>query len=863
MLNVKCPSCDANMKLSKPKAGDFSPTCKHCQVQLKLSIRQLPNGSFKHKASLPLENSQAETNASPPKATDGPTQTDDPISKPKRRNLGPYRLIKKLGQGGMGAVFLANQTSLDRQVALKVVKPSLADNPGVMARFTREAYAAAQLIHPNVVQIYDMGQDDGKSYFSMEYVKGKTLRELAGKKPLKPETAAGYILQAARGLQCAHQAGMVHRDIKPGNLLVNQEGLVKVADLGLVKVEGLSEIEGQNISDMVKISASQDITKLGATIGTPYYMAPEQAQWGDVDHRADIYSLGCTFYVLLTGKRPFEGKTADEIASQHASAKLVEPHRVSEDVPEELSAMVTKMMAKQPGDRFQNMADVIDQLEEFLGLKQAGMSTLSENDAIAIENAGREFNAAPLASVRGLAVLALIAVAFLFAVVTSWINWKLAASFCLMPLFAIAAYFVTSGIHHSSILFEKTRELIARSSLLDRGKWIAAATLLIIATYLLGMTPFLIFVAVLGIGLGIGYHLLIDLPTASAREPAIEAANNLIRRWRVKGVDETSLQTFVAKHAPPAWEEFFESLFGYAAKRRIRKQVSAELGKPKPKFRAWRDRIHDRLTGSLKTLSDDDDRRHLRNVEQAGLMGAGLSADEALSQASQIADALVDHGTSLRIAQLEKRLAKADPKFEREKTRESIKRNLADAKSGKYKRKRSKADTIDPKLDRLLGGFPRFLLGCLLVLGSTLWAQQNDLLLSAAQFRALGEHSFDAVKDQATGPDEKAADQVATSIKQQGQLLLDAVAAKPTRPWLVLFYSFDSLIAGLVLIGSAIIGGWRMAIFILPAALIALLGNALGVPDLLPVEIPNLNKTTTLIAFTLLVMGVIFGRRED
>jgi len=395
-----------------------------------------------------------------------------------------------------------------------------------------------------------------------------------------------------------------------------------------------------------------------------------------------------------------------------------------------------------------------------------------------------------------------------------------------MPLFAIAAYFVTSGIHDSSILFEKTRELIARSSLLDRGKWIAAATLLVVATYLLGMTPYLIFVAVLGIGLGIGYHLLIDVPTASAREPAIEAANHLIRRWRVKGVDETSIQTFIAKHAPPAWEEIFENLFGYAAKRRIRKQVSAELGKPKPKFRAWRDRIYDGLTGSLKTLSDDDDRRHLRNVEQAGLMGAGLSADEALSQASQIADALVDHGTSLRIAQLEKRLAKADPKFEREKTRDSIRRNLADAKSGKYKRSRS-------------------------------------LLLSAEQFQKLGRHSIDAVQDQATGPDQQAADRVATSIKQQGQLVLDAAAAKPTRPWLVLFYSFDSLIAGLVLIGSAIIGGWRMAIFILPAALIALLGNALGVPDLLPVEIPNLNKTTTLIAFTLLVMGVVFGRRED
>ena len=119
------------------------------------------------------------------------------------------------------------------------------------------------------------------------------------------------------------------------------------------------------------------------------------------------------------------------------------------------------------------------------------------------------------------------------------------------------------------------------------------------------------------------------------------------------------------------------------------------------------------------------------------------------------------------------------------------------------------------------------------------------------------------MQDQATGPDQQAADRVANSIKQQGQLLLDAVAAKPTRPWLGLFYSFDSLVAGLVLIGSSIIGGWRMAIFMVPAALIALLGSALGMPDLLPVEIPNLNKTTSLIALALLAMGIVFGRRDD
>ena len=194
MLNVTCPSCSANIKLSKPKTGNFSPTCKHCQTPFRLSIRQLPDGSFKHKtsakprndvANVAIENpaSQAETQVAPAATTDKTVTT-----RQKRSRLGPYRLIKKLGEGGMGAVFLANQTSLDRRVALKVVKPRLSDNPAIMARFTREAYAAAQLIHPNVVQIYDMGEDDGKSYFSMEFVDGKSLRQLVAENPLDPES---------------------------------------------------------------------------------------------------------------------------------------------------------------------------------------------------------------------------------------------------------------------------------------------------------------------------------------------------------------------------------------------------------------------------------------------------------------------------------------------------------------------------------------------------------------------------------------------------------------------------------------------------------------------------------------------------
>ena len=259
-------------------------------------------------------------------------ETDDDIPEA----LGGYQIVKQLGQGGMGTVYLARQMSLDRHVALKVMNPQWAAKPTFLARFTREAYAAAQLVHHHIVQIYDIGADLDMPFFSMEFVKGQHLGEvLRDNGPLDIEMAVGYVLQAARGLKFAHDQGMVHRDIKPDNLMLNDQGLVKVADLGLVKTPGAVAAEDQVGTEAPsgeksetgnpqsegktpktpaprpgsKLSEVSGVTAVGVAMGTPAFMAPEQGRNAAlVDHRADIYSLGCTLYVLAHRPAPIPGQ---------------------------------------------------------------------------------------------------------------------------------------------------------------------------------------------------------------------------------------------------------------------------------------------------------------------------------------------------------------------------------------------------------------------------------------------------------------------------------------------------------------------------------------------------------------------------
>jgi serine/threonine protein kinase len=277
----------------------------------------------------------------------------------KRFTIGSkYRLLELIGAGGMGAVYLCEHTLMRRLVALKVLPVEKLDDPSNLDRFMREARAIAALDHPNIVRAYDIDQYDKLHFLVMEYVDGTSLQEIVGryaldKRPFDPLRAAHYVAQAAVGMQHAHELGMVHRDIKPGNLLLDRTGVIKVLDMGLARF-----FNKQQDSVTEKYDDK-------CVLGTADYLAPEQARTNMVDVRADIYSLGGTLYFMLTGQTPFpEGTIAAKlVAHQTREPRPVEA--VRSDVPAGVLAVLRKMMAKEPTDRYQEPIEVAEALAEW------------------------------------------------------------------------------------------------------------------------------------------------------------------------------------------------------------------------------------------------------------------------------------------------------------------------------------------------------------------------------------------------------------------------------------------------------------------------------------------------------------------
>ncbi len=295
--------------------------------------------------------------------------------------LGEFRLLHRLGRGGMGQVYLAEQTSLKRKVALKLLHPELASNERSLMRFKAEAENVARATHANIVQIYVINQDKGVHYLALEYVEGRNLRDFIEKKGT-PELSLGLhiMVQVAAALQRASELGIIHRDIKPENILLTKKGEVKVADFGLSRC--FAE-EGQ-----------QTITQSQVTMGTPLYMSPEQVERKTVDTRTDIYSFGVTCYHMFTGTPPFRGTSPIEVAYQHVHKDPQPLAEIRPDLPPALCAIIGKMMAKKPEDRYQSAREIvrdINQLREALNLGAVGAISISSSfigTAAAVVRAG-------------------------------------------------------------------------------------------------------------------------------------------------------------------------------------------------------------------------------------------------------------------------------------------------------------------------------------------------------------------------------------------------------------------------------------------------------------------------------------------
>jgi tRNA A-37 threonylcarbamoyl transferase component Bud32 len=281
------------------------------------------------------------------------------VAEPDER-IGEFKLLRKLGQGGMAAVWLAEQTSLHRNVALKLLRPDLMADPTYVKRFQTEAKAAAGLNHPNIVQVYVIGEDAGKHFIAQEYVQGSTLKaHLQKRGPLDLNLALHVMRQVAGALQTAGERGIVHRDIKPENIMLTKKGEAKVADFGLAQLT----LGGEKLN----------LTQEGVTMGTPLYMSPEQVNGKKLDARSDIYSFGVTCYHMLAGRPPFQGETAIAVAVQHLQNEPKPLKELRPDLPQPVCDLVHRMMAKQPEQRYPDAATVLEDVRKLIRvLKESG-----------------------------------------------------------------------------------------------------------------------------------------------------------------------------------------------------------------------------------------------------------------------------------------------------------------------------------------------------------------------------------------------------------------------------------------------------------------------------------------------------------
>jgi len=811
-VSVVCPNCDHRLALKASRPGKYRPRCPKCERLFALEIptdaeaaivatsleanATVANRALRSaRTAVPALASQSHIAFNPESVhelSEVASSSPAPEFAPPRTEVQGYRIVRELGRGGMGTVFLAQQLSLDRPVALKIMAKRWASDATFVARFTREAFAAAQLRHPNIVHIHDIGDADGSRFFSMEYVPGRSLADVVRKHgKLDPDTAVGYILQAARGLKHAHERGMIHRDVKPDNLLLDEQGLVKVADLGLVKTATLDAADDAPVGTRSGLgSLPANMTGVKIALGTPAYMSPEQCRDATtVDARADIYSLGCALYVLVTGRPPFQGTTAVELMTKQAYEPIVPPEKIAARVPSELSAIIQRMMAKSPADRPASMDDVIRTLEAWLGIRTPGSFCPQEDEIGQLEGFVHAWNVAPKSTLRSRLIQGFTGSVFLASLLLLFFGrgaWSIGVASLLLQ--SAAAYFFVNGVANRGLLFTRTKQFVRGLGWWDWGLGVAGVCLFALLLAMSGLFWMWVGFGVMGIGLAFALHFGLDRAANAERRRPVDACAQMLRRLRARGLDEEALMQFTAKFAGRDWEGFFEALFDYEAKLEARATLlRGGAAGPREKHAGWREPILNAMARIESVRKEARERKLLAATERARLVAAGAAQAEAERQAAATADAIVKSADRVRIGG-----------------------NVGAILSGAS---HSDLDFSTPPTVDPLGGFIGFFVGphvrtvlaAVLLAAGGLWAYQNGLF-EAADVEALNRSTT--------------------------ALQLEFVPSFITKR----VDSVNVAVAGLLLLGSLGFRGNAMSVLAIVGAVVAVAGHHLGIRGVDPLR---------------------------